>query len=350
MRIVAALLAASLVVTACSSDPVEDPSPTPTETTETPTPSPTPESAFPLTGVPTDDPLEDRPVVSVKIENTPAARPQAGLEQADVVYEQVVEGGVTRFAALFHSVLPEEVGPVRSGRLVDVPLLEPWNSVLVYSGARPDVTAALSRANNIGLLPDSGRPIYTRAPDRPGSHDLMANLVLAAEKVEDLDDAGPVPATPFLFDETVPRGGDRDVEFEIRMTSSARAGWTWDRRDGVFRRLQNGQPSVVAGDGEIGAATVVAILTRIQRGGCCDTAGNPFSETVLEGEGDAIVWRDGQRFAARWRKAKATTHLEVLTPAGAIFPFAPGPTWYHLAPDDAVAPLPTESASEGSSG
>ncbi len=136
MRIfLAAALAASLVVTACSSAPEEEPSPSPTQS-PSPSPSPTPESAFPLTGVETDDPLEDRPVVSVKIENTPSARPQAGLDRADIVFEQIVEGGVTRFTALFPSDLPEEVGPTRSGRLVDVPILEPWHSILVWRPSR----------------------------------------------------------------------------------------------------------------------------------------------------------------------------------------------------------------------
>ncbi|PWG74405.1 DUF3048 domain-containing protein, partial [Enterococcus hirae] len=85
----------------------------------------------------------DQPVVAVKIENTPSAYPLAGIEQADVVYEQIVEVGVTRFAALFHSQLPERVGPVRSARFVDVPLLQPWAPVLVYSGARGEVNDAL---------------------------------------------------------------------------------------------------------------------------------------------------------------------------------------------------------------
>ena len=108
-------------------------------------------------------------MVSVKIENTPSARPQAGLDRADVVFEEIVEGGVTRFAALFHSDLPAEVGPVRSARLVDVPLLNPWHSILVYSGARGDVTDALRAADHIGLLADPGTgPIFSRRPTVPG--------------------------------------------------------------------------------------------------------------------------------------------------------------------------------------
>ncbi len=311
MRILAAALAASLFVAACSSAPEEQPSPTPTTQSPSPTPSasPTPEAAFPLTGVSTDDPLEDRPVVSVKIENTPSARPQAGLDRADIVYEQIVEGGVTRFTALFHSDLPEEVGPTRSGRLVDVPILEPWYSVLVYSGAREDVTDALARADNIGLLPDSGPPIFTRAPDRPGSHDLMADLTLAVQEADRLDDAAPVPSVPYVFEDEVPDGGVEEPEFEISMSSAATSGWQWDDADDVYRRLQNGEPTVVTGDGEIGAANVVAILTDIGTGGCCDTAGQSFTVTRLEGEGDAVVWRDGERYDVTWSKPSDEDHL-----------------------------------------
>lgn len=340
MRILAAALAASLFVAACSSAPEEQPSPTPTPTTQSPSPSPTPESAFPLTGVETDDPLEDQPVVSVKIENTPSARPQAGLDRADIVYEQIVEGGVTRFTALFHSDLPDEVGPTRSGRLVDVPILEPWYSVLVYSGAREDVTAALSRADHIGLLPDSGPPIFTRAPDRPGSHDLMADLTLAIEAADRLDDAGPVPEVPYVFDEQVPDGGVEQGELEISMSQAATSGWQWDDGEGVYRRLQNGEPTVVTGEGEIGAANVVAILTDIGTGGCCDTAGQAFTVTRLEGEGDAVVWRDGRRYDVTWSKPSEDAHLELLDGDGEPVVLAPGPTWFHLASSSAVGPAP----------
>lgn len=345
MRTIAAVLTASLLLTACSSGGAEEPSPSPTPT-ESPSPSasPTPPSVFPLTGMPADDPLEDQPVVSVKIENTPAARPLAGIEAADLVYEQIVEGGVTRFAALFHSQLPDEVGPIRSGRLVDVPLLEPWSSVMVYSGARDDVTQALRRANHIGLVADPGTgPVFSRAPDRPGSHDLMAALPLALDQGRDLVDVGPVPATALSFDDDAPVGGVAAEEFTVPLTPSARAGWEWDDGAQVYRRLQNGAPLEVTGDGRIGAATVVLIVTDITTGGCCDTAGNAFTVTrLVDGSGDAVVWRDGHRFEAQWRKGDVGTHLKLLTPDGEPFPMAPGPSWWQLAAADAVPPAPTD--------
>ena len=88
------------------------------------------------------------------------------------------------------------------------------------------------------------------------------------------------------------------------MTSASRSGWSWDEDAGVYRRLQNGEPMVVTGEGQVGAANVIVVLTDIGRGGCCDTAGNPFTVTRLEGSGDAILWRDGQRFDVTWSKER----------------------------------------------
>ena len=346
MRIVPAVLAASLVLAACSSGPTGKPTPSPTAASGTASPSPSdtqPAAAFPLTGVPTDEPRLDQPVVAVKIENTPSAYPLAGIEQADVVYEQLVEGGVTRFAALFHSSLPDRAGPVRSARFVDVPLLEPWSSILVYSGARGEVTQALRNANQIGLLADPGTPdgpIFYRAPDRPGSHDLLADLEAALERGRSEPDVAPVPEPPLAFDDTAPPGGVDQTEFEIAMSSASRAGWAWDDAEGVYRRLRDGEPLPVTGDEPATAANVVLVVADIGEGGCCDTAGQAFTVTDLEGTGDAIVWRDGQRFEASWSKDADSDHLRLQTADGELFPLAPGSSWWHLAGSSAVPPAP----------
>lgn len=351
MRTLVLLVAAGLVATACSSTPTAEStaSPSPAPTTASPSPTPTPTTAFPLTGETTEDPGTDRPVMSVKIDNVPAAQPHAGLEQADLVFEEIVEGGVTRLAALFHSERPSTVGPVRSARLVDVPLLSPFRSALVYSGARPEVTAALQAADGIGLVADSGPPTFTRAPGRTGSHDLMADTDLAMAKAEGIDEVAPVGEdVPLAFAEEVPSGGVDQGDFSVRMTTATTTGWQWDDGAGVFRPSRNGSPYRVTGEGRIGIANVVAILTGIGTGGCCDSAGNPYVSTQLAGSGDAVVWRDGQRFEATWRKASAGDHLQVVTADGELFPFAPGPTWYHLtAPSGAPSAPSTGSSSDG---
>lgn len=347
IRTTACLLVSGLALGACSSS--TEAGPIRGTVFDRPIPEEAPADAFPLTGEPTDDPRFEQPVVAVKIENTSSARPQAGLDAADIVYEEIVEGGVTRFAALFHSELPAEVGPVRSARLVDVDILGPWGSLLVYSGAREDVTSTLARADLIGLFPDAGPPAYSRAPDRPGSHDLMADLTVALDVAGELPDLTPAPA-PFTFAEEVPEDGTAGSELEIAMSSSSRTGWEYDEAEGVYRRLQDGEPSVVTGDGVIGAANVVVILTDVGPGGCCDTAGSRFTATRFDGEGDAVLLRDGQRYDIRWRKPSATRHLELVDTSGTVVPLRPGATWIHLAPVGAVPePGASDDASEAPS-
>lgn len=343
-RTVAIVLALALLVVGCRRAPQVEP----TET-ETPTPSEveTTEAPLlaPLTGLPVDDDFDvDRPVMAVKVENTRAARPQAGLEVADVVVEELVEGGVTRFVALFHSQIPEAVGPIRSAREVDLDILTPFRPILVYSGARPDVTSALAASGLIALLPDDGQPVFYRDPERSKSHDLFAYGDRALEKGSTYDEVGTF-TSPFVFDEQPPSGGTPGETLEVRMSGFSQTGWEWDDSAGVYRRLQDGDEHEVV-DGQIGAANVVVVLTDIGPGGCCDTAGNPFVATRMTGGGPAVVLRDGTRYEARWNKDAVSEHLTIETQDGEVFPFAAGPTWILLAPMNSVPePTPTESAS-----
>ena len=110
----------------------------------------------------------------------------------------------------------------------------------------------------------------------------------------------------------------------------------------MYRRLQNGQPMVVTGEGRVGAANVIVVLTDVGRGGCCDTAGNPFTVTRLEGSGDAILWRDGQRFDITWTKQAVGQHLQFADASGDPVVLAPGASWIHLAPASAAPAAPDE--------
>lgn len=355
-RSMTAVLLVALALAACGAGSAKGAGrniPTPVAVSPTPTEAPTPEGRWPLTGVPVDE-VPERPVMAVKIENTAAARPLVGVELADLVYEQIVEGGVTRFAALFHSQIPEEVGPVRSARLVDVDLLVPFTPILVYSGARPDVTSALMRTNSLGLVADNGRPVFGRDPNRSRSHDLIAFGPKAYDRLPDLSNVGPV-STVLTFSAEPPTGGDANgEEVDIAMTPVANTGWTYDRDAGMYRRSQNGDPFEVVGDLQIGAANVVVVETTIGTGGCCDTAGNPFTVTDLTGAGDAVVFRNGQRWDVRWEKETVRDHLAILDTDGQQFPLAPGPSWFHLAKADSVTTpdvVPTEpdgSSTDGS--
>jgi hypothetical protein len=357
-RAVAAAVVGAVLLTACS---VEDPAPAPAAAEEeldgAADPDLTDESArltgrAPLTGVPIADEaaveLDARPLLIAKIENSPQARPQAGLDTADVVVEELVEGGMTRFIALFHSDLPDDVGPVRSARPVDVTLGSGFGRpVFAHSGARATVQSELRASALVAF--EEGGPGFHRVPERRSPHDLFVRPSEVVAAGRELGATPPV-APGWAFAEDAPAGAvtcspedascDEPGEtIRVPMSTSATTGWTYDETAGVYRRDQDGAPSVVTGEGRIGAANVVVLATHHYTDGCCDTNGAPYAETSVVGEDDAIVLRDGQRFAATWRKTEADAPLELLAPDGGPFALKPGPTWILLPSSSVVAGL-----------
>lgn len=348
IRTVAAALVTAIVLSACSSGSAPAPAPSPS-----PSPSPSPTLLAPLTGLPVRDPtVLQRPPLAVKVENSRPARPQAGLDLADVVFEEVTEGGVTRFIAIFHSQLPEEVGPIRSARFVDAEVLPPFGAVFAISGAAPVVLRAVAAAGIETLVDDgSGHPFY-RVRGRRAPHDLFA-------RPADLYDAAQGRGTParpaWPFDPTPPPGAERcpagatpaappaatpceqpGQAIDVRMSGSSVTGWRYDPATGRYLRLQDGEPALTADGRPMSAATVVVIATNVRPSGCCDPAGNPLTATDVVGGGRAVILRDGRWYEAHWEKPSAASQFSFTHPAVGPFPFAPGPVWILLAPREGV--------------
>lgn len=315
--------------------PEEEPEPPEEEVEPEPEPEPDP-VRLPLTGMLVDEAL-DRPAMIVKVSNSPEARPQTGLADADVVIEELTEGGITRFMAIFHSELPDVVGPVRSARPVDVQLLSGFGQPgFAYSGARREVRnllagspATLITEGGAGFFRDDG--VYASHPFAP--HDLFVELepafrAVTAGGAQPLDDLG------WAFSEDAP-DVDTDVDeednardgtaVEIAMSRAFRTTWRYDEEAGIYRRSQNDADFTVTGDARIGAANVVVLAVEHYIGG------SGYPETNVLGEGEAVVFRDGNRYPARWSKPSETDPMRVLTADGSEpFPFKPGPTWFHL--------------------
>lgn len=345
------MLALLLVVAvgACSRGDAEEPSPSPT--TPSPSPSPSPETATaPLTGEELEDlDVAERPVVAVKIENTAEARPQAGLDAADIVFEELTEGGVTRFLALFQSDVPELVGPIRSGRPEDAQVLPAYDPMLFISGARPDVLSGL-RAAGVDFRGEDGEVLY-----REGSRSAPHNVFARGEAMFALAD-GVVPAarpTGWRFDETAPDGEvpcttpcaeDPGHAIRVEMSAHAVAVFRYDEDAEVYRREQNGVPQTVTGVGRVGAANVLVLETQVLQSGCCDPAGNPLTVTEIVASGRALILRDGNLYEGRWAKGGPDDHIQVLGPENESFAFRPGPTWALFAPPGS---LPSPTASPG---
>ena len=362
-RLPAIALVAALALTACGGeDPGaaadRDPDPAPAATATqvddpepSPEPSPSPTGPFaPLTGLETTAAAAARPPVVAKIENTNAAQPQAGLEDADLVFEELVEGGVTRFFAVFHSTLPGNVGPIRSARLVDAALL-PWlDGVLLYSGARDEVQAAISRSGADLVI--EGEPGFYRDRSRRAPHNLFVDAAAALDGVDRDDLAPPRWVVPF---DAEPPAGERDCDspaagcdgasLDVAMSRVYTSGWAYDPADGVYRRSQNGRVQPTASGEPIGAANVVVLGVPVGAGGCCDSAGSRYVATTTTGDGRAIVLRDGRWYEATWRREAVTDPLELLLD-GQPMALAPGSTWVHLAPSGNLPALEAESTTD----
>ena len=345
-RLVAGLVVGALVVLLAvvtilltrDDPPVEQPPPEPAveqqpEETDDPDEAAVPEPArLPLTGMLVDD-LPQRPALIVKVSNSPEARPQSGLAEADLVIEELTEGGITRFMAVFHSQLPEVAGPVRSARPVDVQLFSGFGRPgFAYSGARDEVRDLLSRAP--AVLITEGGPGFFRDRGAHASHPFAPhNLFVEVEPAlagAAADGAQPLTDLGWAFNEdppSVPEGGEGSdgTSIEIAMSAAYRTSWSYDQPTGLYRRSQNGSAFEVAGGPRVGAANVVVLEVTHYIGA------SGYPETSVLGEGAAVVLRDGQRYPARWSKPSEIAPLRILDADGREpFPLKPGPTWLHL--------------------
>lgn len=281
----------------------------------------------PLTGLPTDP---TAPVLAVKVDNSPAGRPWSGVEDADVVYVEPVEGGTTRLLAVFSSRQPETVGPVRSARESDVTVLAAYGRpALAYSGSAPELAGTLAGAPLATVTPEASPGAFRRDPGRRAPENLYASpaeLLAAARGVTGPRDVG------FRFG-AAPAGGTPEARREIRFPA-ATVGLAWDDGRGRWTIEVGGAPAEAASGAPIGAATVVVQRVTTKASAIHDVAGavSPYAVTV--GQGAAEILRDGRAYPARWSRPTPTTPTSFVGPDGAPVPFATGPVWVLLLPRD----------------
>jgi hypothetical protein len=282
-----------------------------------------------LTGLPADVTVTSRPIVAVKIDNYGPARPQWGLEQADAIIEENVEG-ITRFVALFHTNLPDVVGPVRSARIGDLDLLSAMNRpVFAYSGANPGVTDWISSAARSGVLVDFTalhNPCYVRTVDRPGPHNLLLDPACAVELATSAGPARPLwqidPSwiAPADVDAVV------DTTFTVAMDGVA-VDWTWDSATRTYLRSQDGQPHLTVTGAQLSARNVVELSTVYVPSPVDARSPTPISV----GTGAAVVHRNGTAIPVIWSRPTPYDPFELVDAAtGRQVPLDTGTTFVEL--------------------
>jgi hypothetical protein len=268
---------------------------------------------------------KDGQVIAVKIDNTADAHPQIGVEAADVVYVEEVEGGLTRLAAIYSSTYPAQVGPVRSGRITDISLLHQYGVVgLVYSGSQPRMIAPL-QASTLKLVSfDTSAAGFHRVASRPAPYNVVGDLAALRERAGTTS----VPRSVGYTFGAAPAGGSAAEQLTVGWPAG-RLSMQWSA--GVHRWLvsMDGRASRTPTGAQLGATTVVVQRVSLVASPYHDVNGNNTPDSKTVGSGTGLVLRDGKVYQATWtrRSDTDTTHWAV---GGKPAVFAPGQIWVAL--------------------
>ena len=339
MALVGALVA-TLGLAACSkSDPQPSP-PTPTVTVDASvdpnkTDAPTPEGpiVYPLTGVKVDE-VPNRPAIAVKVENTAAARPQSGLEDADVVWETVVEFEVSRFIAVYQSKTPEAVGPVRSARPIDLQAISGLNPLFVFSGAQKRMVIRIGRVPEIQPIShDAGAAGLSRVSTRRAPHNVYADLSTIWKAADASHSAPPRGDLKFALEAgeaTAVVAGKDASGISINLSAAARPAWAWDDASSTWLRSEGTAKAMSAAGKQLAATNVVLIETKQIDSKLDAQGGAMVPDQKFKGEGKALVATGGKVVEATWKKAGVTDPLELVDAKGEPILLAPGNTWIEM--------------------
>ncbi|MEV7324865.1 DUF3048 domain-containing protein [Streptomyces sp. NPDC093970] len=261
-------------------------------------------------------------VLAVKIDNVAAARPQTGLDSADVVYAEQVEGGLSRLMAVYATKLPEVVGPVRSARESDLELLRQFDRpTLAFSGAQRKLLPLIDGAPLRPRTPDTASGAYYRGGDKPAPH----NLYLRPARLMSGAPGRSALTTGFRYG-PAPSGGTVTATRTVRYPV-ARFTFTWSAARQRWLVSMDGTPTRTTSGARVAAATVVVQHVRVRTSAYHDVLGNPTPYTETVGTGKAEVLRDGRSYEAVWNRRTATDGTTFTAADGSPLPFATGQVW-----------------------
>ncbi len=328
--------------------PALTPSPTPRPT---PTSTPVPTAATLIDGVlvPQDElaRLNQRLPLAIMIENHVDARPQFGLDHAELVYEAIAEGGITRLLAFYWRNDVERIEPVRSARIYYVYWARELDAVYVHHGSSEEFGPAhvytaivdLGLRNLDGLF--LGEAVGNRDPGRPAPHNVVSSTSLLWGSAGERGWTGPPTAQPWLFKDGNPeRAADpaarRAPALDVFFGGSFNAytvHWDYNPASNGYLRSEGGQPHIDAGSGQQLAAKNVAVqYATFQPSG--DGKHNLYD---IVGVGQAVVFQDGIAIEGTWSKPDATSRTRFYDAAGNEIAFNRGTTWVEVVPADTPA-------------
>ena len=331
-RALFAVVATGLVlgVAACSSpgvSPSGSSSPKYVSTYETPAPT----TIAPLIGTVVAADAATGPALSVKVCNVQNCEPTLGLNQADVVFEELVEGGITRYVAIWQSNVPEVVGPVRSVRPMDPEIVSSFGGIVAYSGWGPQEVRNMILDTGLVNITENDSAMF-RLGDRVAPY----NLALRAQQViaENSGLAAPqqhaYAASPALS--SAGRDGTPTSSISTTFSTSSDNSWAYDAASSKYLRSQWGGPDLDEAGAQLAATNVVVMRVQIENF-------MTLPKTVMISSGEVWVSTGGKTLHGTWSKDSATSPIRLTDDYGMTIRLAPGNTWIEMPPGDGSVTL-----------
>ncbi len=283
-------------------------------------------AAAPLTGEVMEADLLEHPAIMVKIDNHELARPQLELNAADIVFEELVEGGLTRYVSVWHSEIPVEVGPVRSIRPMDPDIMGSFGGIAVYSGGQQRFVDMIQNSGMQNYAFDYDTTgLFYRSKENVAPHNVIFRSEEAVKRHEDIA----APQAHFTFGSATAfaaLGGTPTVKISAKFSNNRFPTWDWDEATGSWLRSQEGKPDSEASGARISAKNVVIMRVTID-----ETFGS-VPKTVMVGTGEAWVGAAGSIVKATWSKKSAADPIVLKDADGKVIPMVVGNTWIELIP------------------
>lgn len=304
--------------------------------TQTSRPSPSNASAAlgldvaPLTGKIVAAGSVNHPSIAVKIDNHEDGRPQWALNQTDLVYEELVEGGLTRYVAVWQSTIPTDVGPVRSIRPMDPDIVSPLGGIVAYSGGQAQFVAMMQAAPVVNISADSNSDFFYRTDSREAPHNELLKAQDAVAAHSDLAR----PQAQFSYGSSAQiaaEAGTATNHIALEFSSASDRSWDWDATNGVWLRSQDGVADTAQDGSRVQAVNVVTLRVAI------DWTYGIVPKTTLVASGEANVSVAGKTIHGTWSKASQTDPIVLKADDGSVIQLAAGNTWIELVPNDGSA-------------
>jgi hypothetical protein len=283
----------------------------------------------PLTGAELAAASTDR-VVAVKVDNSPEAGPAIGIQDAELIIETPLEGGLTRLTAMFFENEPQVIGPIRSVRPVDADLLAPWRPFLVTTGGQSFVYREII-AGGVEILDDGTEGLFQQIERRQPYH-LVATIPLVEREAG--EGAPPVAVLPFGDAEL---GGEPATAISIPLSGVADVAWSYDSATEAYTRTVNGEEYRVYPEYDaelIGFATDTVIVMKVAQrsAGYTDSAGTDVPTFDVIGFGDLLVFHGGEVRSGQWLRSAQSDGWVFLDESGGQFTIPPGRVWLEIVP------------------